>query len=245
MEDSSIHSHRWSLVYRAGGIACIIAAILIIIDIIISLAYGISSNSTSETAAVWFGLLRDNVMMGLYGLDFLNLIYQIVFIFIFFAIYAAHRHSKTGGDAHLSIILFVVGTAVYLSCNTALPMLDLSWKYANALSETQKLTYLAAGEAVIAKGATGSAGALVGIILPAIAGMLISRVMFKGGVFNKITSVSGYAGNLLIIIYIFIATLFPHYGQIATIVSASGLFLIVLWVFATGRKLFKLTLHKK
>jgi len=245
MENTTNHSHRWSLVYKTGGIAAYLAAILLILDVLFGLLTGMDQTSAPVGAIGRFGDLHDNVWLGLYNLDLIKLLYQIIFTATFFAIYAAHRHSKVGGDSFFALVLFIIGTALFIAHSPGFPMLELSGKYATAVNDGQRMIYSAAGEAILAKGAHGSTGAFLSYLFPVIAGVLISRVMYRGGVFSKGLSVIGYVGNLLIILYLICVTFYTPYYIIAISIAIPGYLLTMVWVFLTGRKLLKLTLHKK
>ena len=76
--------------------------------------------------------------------------FRSISIPVYFALYAALR--KTNKPyALLALIIFLLGTAIFVSNNTALPMLELSRKYALA-DETQKSLLAAAGEAMLVRG---------------------------------------------------------------------------------------------
>ena len=83
-----------------------------------------------------------------------------------------------------------------MATNTALPMLELSGKYAVAV-EPQKSLLAAAGEAMLAHGAHGSLGVFFGFILPTLPRSGMSLVMLQGRVFSRINSILGILGNAL------------------------------------------------
>lgn len=243
MESKNL-SHRWSSVYRAGGIAAFICTILIIAGIVINVTITLNgTDSVTQSATGLFGELKTNILLGLYNLGLLNLLLQIALIPVFFAFYAAHRHSKVGGDSFLALVLFIIGTSVFITQNPALPFLELSTKYANAINETARLSCITAGEAILAKGGTGPGGSYMAYLLISIAGILISGVMFKGKVFNKFFSLLGFIGNLLLIIYFTGIAFFPDYSTLVFSIAAPAVLFYLLWVTVSGIKLIKLTLH--
>ncbi|MEA5005380.1 MAG: hypothetical protein VB022_03105 [Rikenellaceae bacterium] len=243
MENKNL-SHRWSSVYKAGGVAAYLCVIIIITEIVFNIIVTINRTDTiALNAAGIFGEIKNNLLLGLYNLGFQNLILQIVLIPVFFAFYAAHRHSKVGGDSFLALLFFIIGTSVFISQNPALPFLELSNKFGIAVNDTGRLSCLAAGEAILAKGGIGSGSYFLAYLLISFAGLLISRVMFKGKVFNNFFSILGFIGNLLLIVYFTGVTFFPNFPLIVFSIAAPALFLILIWLAASGLKLIKLTIH--
>ena len=80
-----------------------------------------------QTAVERFAQLQANPLLGLYNLDLLNTINQMILIPAYFALYGAQRKTSSA-YALLALIIFLVGTAIFVTTNTALPMLDLSSK---------------------------------------------------------------------------------------------------------------------
>jgi hypothetical protein len=88
-----------------------------------------------QTAVERFAQFQKSSLLGLYNLDLLNIINQLFLIPAYIALYAAHR--KTSNVlALLALIIFLVGTSIFVTTNTALPMLELSNKYAGATTES-------------------------------------------------------------------------------------------------------------
>ncbi|MDD3033434.1 MAG: hypothetical protein PHV65_02955 [Bacteroidales bacterium] len=244
MESKNL-SHRWSSIYKAGGITAFICAIIIITFIVINMTITLNgTDSVSQSATGLFGELKTNILLGLYNLGLLNLILQIALIPVFFAFYAAHRHSKVGGDSFLALVFFIISTSVFISQNPVLPFLELSSKYAAAINDSGRLAYEAAGEALLAKGGVGP-GSSLPYILISFAGILISRAMFKGKVFNKFISALGLLGNLLLIVYFSGLVFFPVYPIYTFSIAAPALLFILVWITVSGVKLIKLTIHNK
>ncbi len=243
MESKNL-SHRWSSIYKAGGITAFICAIIIVSQIVINATITLNgTDSVVQSATGLFGELKTNILLGLYNLGFLNLILQIALVPVFFAFYAAHRHSKVGGDSFLALVFFIIGTCVFISQNPALPFLELSSKYAAAINDSGRLLYATAGEALLAKGVFGPGGSFLPYVLISFSGILISRAMFKGKVFNKVISALGFLGNLLLIVYFTGVVFFPGYPIFVFSIAAPALLFILVWITVSGLKLIKLTLH--
>ncbi|MCK9627930.1 MAG: hypothetical protein M0R37_04990 [Bacteroidales bacterium] len=243
MESQNL-SHRWSSVYKTGGIAAYICAIIIIAEIVINMTITLNGTApVTQSATGAFGELKTDILLGLYNLGLLDLILQIMLIPVFFALYSVHRHSKVGGDSFLALVFFIIGTSVFISQNPALPFLELNAKYAGVINEPGRLSYIAAGEALLAKGGTGAAGVFTSYFLICSAGVLISITMFKGKVFNKSVSVLGIIGNILLICYFVGISFFSHFSLIIFSIAAPAIFFILIWILVSGLKLIKLTIH--
>jgi len=72
-----------------------------------------------QSAIERFNQLNENGLLGLYNLDLLNLMVQIIMIPSMFALYVAHQNSNTP-SVLLVFILFLVGTTIFITSNTAL-----------------------------------------------------------------------------------------------------------------------------
>ena len=180
---------QWQLIYKVGGITTIVVLCGIILDIVVGSITGGDIAALPHTAIERFTQFKGNPLLGLYNLDLLNIINQIILIPSIFALYGAHR-KVNNPSALLALILFLVGTTIFITSNTALTMLDLSHKYFGATSDEQRLLYAAAGETMLAKGAHGSLGVFIGFSLPTFANGLMSGVMLRGKVFSRLTSIN-------------------------------------------------------
>jgi hypothetical protein len=204
---------QWKTIYKVGAITTIIVLCGIILDMVVGSVTGGDVAALPQTAIERFNEFKDNSLLGLYNLDLLNTIIQIIFIPSIFALYAAHRN-VSNPSALLSLILFLVGATIFVTGNTALTMFDLSQKYFGATSDEQRMLLAAAGEAMLAKGAHGSFGVFIGFILPAIANALMSGAMLNGKVFSRINSYIGLVGNSLMVIYVILVTFIPTVGKL-------------------------------
>jgi len=188
---------QWKSIYTLGGITAIIALIGILIDVVIGNITGGNLSALPQTAIDRFTQFHDNTLLGLYNLDLLNIIIQMIMIPVYLALYAAHRNVNKPYSL-LALIIFLFGSVIMVANNTALPMYELSHKYFATSIESQKAFYAAAGESMLARGAHGSSGIFLGFFIPNFAGLIISIVMLKGRVFSKINSLIGIIGSILI-----------------------------------------------
>jgi hypothetical protein len=95
--------------------------------------------------------------VGLYHLDLLNIIVQMILVPAYISLYFALRNTNKP-YAFLALTIYLFGSVIMVGNNSALPMLDLSNKYFISTIESQKELYAAAGESLLAQGAHGSPG---------------------------------------------------------------------------------------
>lgn len=230
---------QWKGIYRIGGIATIIVLCGIVIDMVVGTITGGDIDSLPQTAIGRFEQYRSNWLLGLYNLDLLNAINQLVMIPTVFALYAAHRKDNNA-NALFALILFLIGTTILVINNSALGMLDLSHKYFGATSDIQKNIIAAAGEALLVKGEHGSLGVFIGFALPIFANILMSIVMIKGKIFGKPSSWIGLFGNTLLLFYLVLVTFLPSTGNIAMAIAMPGGLLVMAWMILFTIRLFNL-----
>lgn len=228
------------LIYKAGAISTIIVLCGIIIDMAAGTLTGGNVAALPQTAVGRFNQFRENELLGLYNLDLLNVINQIILIPSIFALYAIHRETNKPSAA-LSLILFLVGTTIFIAGNTAMTMLDLSHKYFGANSDEQRMLLSAAGEAMLAKGSHGSLGVFMGFALPTFANVLMSCVMLTGRIFSRSTSYIGIIGNSLMVIYLVLITFIPGVDSMALIFAMPGGILVMIWMIMYTIRLFKIS----
>jgi hypothetical protein len=234
--------NQFRSIYLIGAIATIIVLCGIVLDMIVgSIVTGGDISSLPQTAIDRFNQFKNNWILGLYSLDLLNVIIQIITIPSIFAIYIAHKRTDNG-YALLALILFLIGTTVFISGNIALPMFELSEKYFSAISDAQKNLIAAAGESMLAKGTHGSLGVFIGFALPTFSSILISHVMIKGQIITKATSYIGFVGNILLLLYIVLVTFYPATEKVAVMIAMPGGLLVMAWMITYMIKLFKLRL---
>jgi hypothetical protein len=231
---------QWRGIYIIGGIATIIALIGIVLDIVFGSTTGGNLSALPQTAVDRFAQFQINPLLGLYNLDLLNIINQLILIPAYFALFAAHRKTNIA-FALLTLIIFLVGTTIFVTTNTALPMLELSHKYAVASTESQKTLLAAAGEAMLARGTHGSLGVFIGFLVPNIAGLVMSFTMLTGKVFGKTTSFFGIAGNALMLIYIVLVTFAPNIKDMATAFAMPGGLMAMAWMIMFTIRLFQIS----
>jgi len=237
MDDSD---KQWKTIYKMGAVTTIIVLCGIILDMIVGTITGGNIAELPQTAIERFNQFKETPLLGLYNLDLLNIINQIIIIPSIFALYVAHR-KVNNASALLALILFLFGTTIFVTSNTALTMLDLSHKYFNAASDEQRLLLAAAGEAMLAKGAHGSLGVFIGFAMIPFANALMSGVMLLGKIFSRITSYLGILGNSLMVIYVVLVTFIPTVEKLALAFAMPAGLLVMVWMIMFTICLFKLS----
>lgn len=235
-------AHQWKSMYILGGIAAILSLIAVVADIFIGSSTGGNLSELPQTAVERFAQFQQNTWLGLYNLDLLNTVNQLISIPVYFALYATLR--KTNKPyALLALIIFLLGTAIFVSNNTALPMLELSRKYALA-DETQKTLLAAAGEAMLVRGEHGSLGVFFSFLLPTLSALVFSFVMLQGKVFSKASAYVGILGNVLMLIYVVLVTFAPTVKNMAMAIDMPGGLLLLTWMVMLTLRLFRLGTSK-
>ena len=231
---------QWKIIYKIGAVTTIIVLCGIIIDMVVGTITGGNITELPQTAIERFNQFKEIPLLGLYNLDLLNIINQIIIIPSIYALYAVHRDTYKP-SALLALILFLVGTTIFVTSNTALTMLDLSQKYFAASSEEQRMLLAAAGEAMLAKGSHGSLGVFIGFALPTFANVVMSCVMLNGKVFSRATSYAGIVGNSLMVIYIIMVTFLQAVKNMDLAFAMPAGLLVMAWMIMFTIKLLKLS----
>ena len=231
---------QWNSIYTLGSLATIIALLGILVDVVIGNVTGGNLSALPQTAIDRFIEFHDNKILGLYHLDLLNIIVQMILIPAYFALYAVHRNvNKAYG--FLALIVFLLGSVIMVANNTALSMLELSNKFFSATIESQKSLYAAAGESMLVQGAHGSPAIFLGFFIPNIANLIMSIVMLKGKVFSKINSWVGIIGSILMLMYVILVNFGTEVESMATAFAMPGGLLLMVWMIMFTIRLFKLS----
>lgn len=216
---------RWSPLYRLGGIAALITAIFIPLQVIIFIAW-----PPPTTALGYFTVFQSQPLIGLLNLDLLLIIDQVLGLAILAAFYISLRRTNATWTI-IALALGLVATAAYFASNTAVNMLTLSHQYAAATTEAQRAIYLAAGESMLAT-YTGTAFQL-SYILGSVVGIIIPIVMLQSQVFGRGTAYLGLLANVIALgLYV------PTIGLYISIFSV--LFLDIFYSLV-ARRLFQMS----
>jgi uncharacterized membrane protein len=239
MGESSIETAdaKWQSLYKIGGTAALLAVLVGLAEIAITFLPG--GDASPETIVDWFTLFQNNPFLGLRNLGLLNILVDAFGVFIFFALYGAHRQvNKT--YATLALIVSLLGTAVFYATNRAFSMLDLSNQYAAATTESQRLVLAAAGQAMLSVGGSHTPGTFLAFFLLEVSGIGMSLVMLRSKIFSKISAYAGMLGFGLLVIFEICSSFIPAVEDVAVMIAILGGFASMVWYILIARRLFQL-----
>jgi hypothetical protein len=223
---------RWIGLYRSGGIAALLIAVLLLGEIVVYAVF-----PRPETALEHFQLFQRNWLAGLLTLDLLGMISYLLFIPMILALYVALRRTSEAPMA-VGTALFFVGIADFFATNTAFPVLALSDHYAAATTDAERAIILAAGEAMFAL--FNENAFLVSYLIVSAAWAMIAAVMLRSSLFGRATAYAGILAGATGII----AVLLEHISEALVPVAIGFYFAAIVfllgWVVLTGRRLYRL-----
>ena len=227
---------EWSGLYKLGAVTSLLILCTAVLEILITFLPG--GYASAETVVDWFNLLHDNWFLGLRNLGLLNIAMTALSIPMFFALCMAHWKVNPKYSA-LAMIISFIGVAVFYATNRAFAMLDLSTQYAAASTDAQRAVLEAAGQALLAVGQSHTPGTFIGFCLSEIAGILISFVMLRGGIFSKLTASAGVLGFGMLFVYEICQSFVPGSSSFALIFAMIGGILNLVWYALIAQRLLK------
>jgi hypothetical protein len=230
-------SREWTSLSKLGAVTSLLILCTALLEILITFLPG--GYASAETVVDWFNLLHDNWFLGLRNLGLLNIVMTALSIPMFFALCMAHWKVNPKYAA-LAMIIAFIGIAVFYATNRAFALLDLSDQYAVANTDAQRAVLEAAGQALLAVGQSHTPGTFIGFCLSEIAGILISLVMLRGGVFSKFNAWVGILGFGMLWVYEICQSFSPGSSSFALIFAMLGGLLNLLWYGLTALRLFKM-----
>ena len=166
--------------YKLGGIAAWIAAVLTLGEVILFAFY-----PQPETVVGWFDLFQENRILGLLEFWGLEIPMYIMFALVFLALYFSLKKVNGGGMA-IALTLALLGIGIFLATNNPFSMLSLSKQYAAARTDEQSTAWLAAGQAVLTNTNQRAVGGFnLGLLLVSTAGLIASAVMLHSRSIKK------------------------------------------------------------
>ena len=249
VRDLNVVDDQWNSLYKVGSAAAWIAVLIfrrwLGEEFLLLRAIGIirvGPRTIPTSVADWFTLLQTNPLVGLTLLNFFDMVNYVLVGLIFLGLYAALR---TANKSYMTLAaaLGFVGVAVYLASNQAFSMFSLSNQYASATTDAQRSTLLAAGQALLAMQDPNVLGpCTMGFLLVTLAGLVVSAVMLRSGIFGKTTAYAGILANAFGLGYPIGVAVAPKTVVIpivATCLSVSACFLVI-WYIGIARRLFQL-----
>jgi hypothetical protein len=231
----------WKAVYIVGGVAALLTVLNGLSEIGITFLPGGGMASSPISATDWYGLFRRNPFMGLRNLGLLNIFFTVLSIPVTYSLYAAHRRSQPA-FAGLSLLVAMLGAAAFFATNRAFPMLALSRQYAavsTASGDAQRAALAAAGEAMLAVGQSHTPGTFLAFFFSTLAGLGLSLVMLRAGIFSKASAILGIAGFGLLLLFEITADFAPGF-RVTFLFAAIGGPLSLAWDLLVALGLFRL-----
>ena len=220
------------LLYQLGGLTCMILIAYSLFTMLIMVGIG----TPPETIEECFSMLKENRLYGLLRLDILTVFVMPLYYLLFYSIYLALKDTNKE-FLSISTILVFAGLTLFLATPSVFSYLHLSDEYTKATIESDKNQLIAAGEAILASDMWHGTGAKIGGILIQLGALIISMIMLKSNVFNKLTAYTGIVTHGLDLAHIVIGFFLPTVGIILMAIAGP---LYLLWFPLIGIRLFKL-----
>ncbi len=231
----------WKSIYIIAGAVTLCAVLIFTLDIGLSMA-GEDIQLGTQSAAGWFSVFQADLFAGLRALGFLNIIAWSLAVPLYCALFIAHRQEyKT--YAGFASLIYLLGLAIYLSNNAAIPMAVLSGKYAAAMTDAQRSLLAAAGEAILVQGEDFTPGAFPGMFFMQAAGMGMAIIMLLARTFPRAAAYTGVFGTMLLFAYTICYTFFPATHAVAMILAMLGGISGMAWYIQVAIQLLKWSRH--
>lgn len=238
MDKKTVENDRWNRFFQLAAISALLIVVVGLTDTITSMISGETRENLSIDIVDWFIMLQTHRFAALGNLGFFNILTLSLGIPVYLALCRLHWTTDPG-QAALALTLFVLGVGIYISSNTIFALMALSDQYATA-SAMQRPVLEQAGQALLARGADLSAGTFMGFFFTQCAGLLMTFVVLRGGVFSKTLASLGLAGFTVMSIFFVMAAFVPAQFVTAMIISAPGGLLLIVYHILLARRLFQL-----
>lgn len=228
----------WTGLYRVVVFCALFAVLFMLLDIALSFSGG--DLPVGELSAEdWFIHLQQNGFTSLRNLGLFNVITLTLAVPVYLAIFHLHRRNSPV-LASLALIFCLLGTGIYIANNRALALWELSGRYAETASETQKAVLAAAGTTLLAQAEDFTPGAFAGFLFSSLASLLMMGAMLRGKVFNRWVSLSGLVGTACLLVFTISATFAPTTVPVFMVLALVGGLLMMGWNIAVVFVMFRL-----
>jgi len=217
---------RCTILFRLAGAGALLSAVFIPIQVLVFIVW---PPPLDGTAADWFALFQDNRLVGLLDLDLLLIADSVFLVPILLALYVLLRRESESVMA-IATALGFLGIVFFIASNPAFEMLSLSERYAEATTEAQRSTFLAAGEAMLATW-EGTAFQTY-YILGSVAGIAIGALMVRSAVFSNLVGWMAILGNAV--------GLGLYVPTVGVYISVFSVVFLEIWYILLARKLLHL-----
>lgn len=226
---------RWRGLLRAGGVAALLIAVLVVGEIAVYAAL-----PRSETAVEHLDLLSANWVAGLLTLDLLGVFAYLLFIPTILALYVAlHRSSE--GLMLVAAALFFVGIADFLATNTALPALALARDYASATTQVDRTEILGAGRAMFAL--FNENAFLSSYVIVSVAWCLVGLAMLRSALFGRRAALAGILTGAAGVVAVVLEHISGALVDVAIPVYFAAIVLLLAWMVLLALRLWQLGLE--
>jgi hypothetical protein len=220
--------------YKIGGVAALIAAALVLGDVIVLAIY-----PPPGTIRDWFMLFQGNKIVGLLDLWGLEVPMYLMFIMMFLALYMALRKTNPSLMV-IALTLALLGIGVFLATNNPSFMLSLSNQYATATTDAERSTLLASGQALLSNTNQRAVGGFnMGLLLVSAAGLVVSSVMLQSNSFSRTTSFVGILAHGLSLVD-YLRQALTSSAIVALLVILPNALFLMIWYVLIGRRLYQL-----
>jgi hypothetical protein len=225
-------SERWRGLYRTGGIAAILIAVLMLGEVVV---YAVLPRT--ETAVEYFESFADDRLAGLLTLDLLGIIAYLLFIPVILALYVA-LHEASEAVMAIATALFFVGIADFFATNTAFPVLALSEQYASATTDAERTAVLGAGRALFAL--FNENAFLFSYVLVSGAWAMIAAVMVRARAFGRATGSAGVLAGVTGILAVLLEHVSADLVDPAIALYFAAIVSLFVWVVLVGLHLHRI-----
>jgi len=220
--------------YKLSGVAALIAAVLTLSEVV-----GLSFYPQPSTVSGLFMLFQSNRIVGLLDFWGLEVPMYVMLILVFLALYIVLRKADQG-LVIIALTFALLGIGIFLATNNPFSMLSLSNQYTAAMTDAQRSTFLAAGQALLANTNQRAVGGFnMGLFLVYGAGLIVSSVMLRSNSFSKSTAYVGILANALSLAD-YLRQALTSSAIVALLVILPGALFLMIWLVLVGRRLYQL-----
>ena len=220
--------------YKLSGVAALIAAVLTLSEVV-----GLSFYPQPSTVSGLFMLFQSNRIVGLLDFWGLEVPMYVMLILVFLALYIMLRKADQG-LVIIALTFALLGIGIFLATNNPFSMLSLSNQYTAAMTDAQRSTFLAAGQALLANTNQRAVGGFnMGLFLVYGAGLIVSSVMLRSNSFSKSTAYVGILANALSLAD-YLRQALTSSAIVALLVILPGALFLMIWLVLVGRRLYQL-----
>jgi len=140
----------------------------------------------------------------------------------------------------IALTLALLGIGVFLATNNPFSMFSLSNQYATALTDAERSTLLASGQALLSNTNQRAVGGFnMGLFMVSAAGLMVSSVMLQSNSFSRTTAFVGILAHGLSLAD-YLRQALTSSAIVALLVILPNALCLVIWYVLVGRRLYQL-----